>query len=867
MNNKLQELLKERILVLDGAMGTMIQRYRFSEEDYRGSRFADFPVALKGNNDLLTLTRPREIEEIHRSYLEAGADIIETNTFSSTRVAMADYKMEELAYEMNFESALLARRVADEFTAGNPSKPRFVAGAMGPTNKTAGMSPDVNDPGFRAITFDELRESYKEQATALIRGGADLLLIETVFDTLNAKAAVFGAEEAKEELRSSGELKREIPLMVSGTVTDASGRTLSGQTVEAFLISLSHAPLLSIGLNCAFGPEQLHQYIKRLRESTSLYISAYPNAGLPDEFGHYNQTPEKMAAYMDEYLKEGLVNIVGGCCGTTPDHIRLIAEAAAKYRPAEIKPQERVLRLSGLEPLTVTPLTNFVNVGERTNVAGSKKFLNLVKEERYREAVEIARAQVEGGAQIIDINMDDAMLDGVKAMTTFLNLLAAEPDIARVPVMVDSSRREIVEAALKVIQGKGVVNSISLKNGEEEFISFARMIRRYGAAVIVMAFDEKGQANTLERRIEICSRSYKILTERAGFPAEDIIFDPNIFPVATGMEEHRRNGVDYFAAVKWIKENLPYANVSGGVSNVSFSFRGNNRVREAMHSAFLYHAIKNGITMGIVNPELLEVYDEIDPVLLEYVEDVLLDRRDDATERLVAYAGSLKESGSVPGSVQKEGPDWRAGGLQERITHSLVKGLDEYIEADVEEARLASAGPVEVIETYLMNGMNVVGDLFGSGKMFLPQVVKSARVMKRAVSVLLPYIEEEKRRDEAAGAAKSSSAPKIVMATVKGDIHDIGKNIVSVVLSCNNFEVIDLGVMVQADVIIDTAVRENASMIGLSGLITPSLEEMVGVVRELEKRGLKIPVLIGGATTSRIHTAVKIAPEYSGPVI
>lgn len=855
MNDRLLQLLEGKVLILDGAMGTMLQKYMFTEEDFRGDRFKDFEHPLKGNNDLLSITQPQAILEIHRAYLEAGADIIETNTFSSTSVGLADYHLEELVYEINFESAKLAREAADEYSKLTPEKPRFVAGSIGPTNRTAGISPDVNNPGFRAITFDQLREAYRVQADALLDGGVDILLVETVFDTLNAKAALFAIEQAKAERRERGQKGGNAHVMLSGTVTDASGRTLSGQTVEAFLISVSHIPLLSIGLNCAFGPDQLKQYIRRLSRATNLKISAHPNAGLPNEFGNYDQSAAKMASHIKEYLDEGLLNIVGGCCGTTPEHIKVISSLAAGYKPRQIVEQPKILRLAGLEPLVVSSETNFVNVGERTNVAGSKKFLNLIKEEKYREAVEIARTQVEGGAQIIDINMDDALLDGVKAMTQFLNLIAAEPDIARVPVMVDSSRWEIIEAALKVIQGKGVVNSISLKEGEAAFIQKAKIIRSYGAAVIVMAFDEKGQADTLSRRIEICERSYNLLVNNANFPPEDIIFDPNIFPVATGMEEHRRNGVDFFETTRWIKENLPNAGVSGGVSNVSFSFRGNNRVREAMHSAFLFHAVNSGMTMGIVNPEMLEVYDDIDKELLEYVEDVLLDRRDDATERLISFAESLRDGGK---KSEKPVLEWRADALQDRITYALVKGTEEFIDSDVEEARKASAGPVDVIEKYLMTGMNVVGDLFGSGKMFLPQVVKSARVMKRAVGTLLPYMLAQKQ---------SNSSGKIVIATVKGDIHDIGKNIVSVVLSCNNYEIIDLGVMVSAETIIDTAVRDGADIIGLSGLITPSLEEMVEVVKELERRGLKIPVIIGGATTSKIHTAVKIAPAYSGAVV
>lgn len=862
MNNKLLQLLEEKVLILDGAMGTMLQQYKFTEEDFRGDRFKDFSHPLIGNNDLLSITQPQAVTDIHRKYLAAGADIIETNTFSSTSVGMADYHMEELVYEINFQSAKMARAAADEFTLITPDKPRFVAGSIGPTNRTAGISPDVNNPGFRAITFDELKDAYRQQVDALLDGGVDILLVETVFDTLNAKAALFAIEQAKKARKLSGQPGVDAQVMLSGTITDASGRTLSGQTVEAFLISVSNFPLLSIGLNCAFGPDQLKQYIRRLSGATALRISAHPNAGLPNEFGDYDQSALIMSKHIKEYLDEGLLNIVGGCCGTTPEHIKVLNELAKNYIPRKAPVTEKMLKLSGLEPLIVSSVTNFVNVGERTNVAGSKMFLNLIKEENYTQAVAIARDQVEGGAQIIDINMDDAMIDGVKAMTEFINMIASEPDIARIPVMVDSSKWEIIEAALKVLQGKGIVNSISLKEGEAAFVEKASKILQYGAAVIVMAFDEIGQADTLQRRIDICKRSYDILVQKVGFPPEDIIFDPNIFPVATGMEEHKRNGVDFFEVTKWIKKNLPYAGVSGGVSNVSFSFRGNNRVREAMHSSFLFHAIKNGMTMGIVNPQMLVVYDDIDKELLEYVEDVLLNRRSDATERLVSFAESFT------GNNKKSEINilaWRGESLQDRITHALVRGVEEYIQNDIEEARHISHNPVDVIEIFLMNGMNVVGDLFGSGKMFLPQVVKSARVMKRAVSTLLPYIESQKITDSHSRASNSSG--KIVLATVKGDIHDIGKNIVSVVLSCNNFEIIDLGVMVSAEKIIDTAVNAKADLIGLSGLITPSLEEMVGVVKELERRGLKIPVLIGGATTSKIHTAVKISPEYSGAVI
>jgi 5-methyltetrahydrofolate--homocysteine methyltransferase len=901
--SEIEKALQNRILVLDGAMGTMLQRYKFTEEDFRGGRFKDFPHPLKGNNDLLSLTQPHAIKEIHRLYFEAGADIAETNTFSSTTIGMADYHMEHLAYELNYESARLAREVADEFTAANPQKPRFVAGSIGPTNRTASMSPDVNNPGFRAITFDELVTAYKEQVRALIDGGADVLLVETIFDTLNAKAALFAIEEVKEELGKN------IPIMVSGTITDASGRTLSGQTVEAFLISISHIPLLSIGFNCALGADQLKPYLKRLALNTTLNISAHPNAGLPNAFGEYDQTPEQMQQLIKEYLNDNLVNIIGGCCGTTPEHIRLIAETVSSLTPNSIAPPleglgkpKKGLVLSGLEPLFLpyrphseTPLSGdgglaFINIGERTNVTGSRKFLRLIREEKYEEALEVARAQVDGGAQIIDVNMDEGMLDGVHAMTTFLNLIASEPDIARVPVMIDSSKWEIIEAGLKVTQGKSVVNSISLKEGEEVFISHAKKIKRYGAAVIVMAFDEEGQADTYQRRIDICKRSYDILVNKVGFPPQDIIFDPNIFPVATGMEEHRKNAVDFFSAAKWIRQNLPYAHVSGGVSNVSFSFRGNDRVREAMHSAFLYHAIQHGMDMGIVNPEMLEVYDEIDKQLLEYVEDVLLDRRDDATERLLAYAEEIRDSGTTATVRAGAEAEWRTLPVQERLTHALVKGIDEFIEQDVEEARLQAAKPIEVIEVNLMAGMNVVGDLFGSGKMFLPQVVKSARVMKKAVAYLLPYINQAPsapkwgakensgqvpplevaslEAEGAIGAGRlSGSAGKILMATVKGDVHDIGKNIVSVVLACNNFEIIDLGVMVPPEKIIETAVKEKVDIIGLSGLITPSLDEMVYLAKEMDKLNISIPMMIGGATTSRAHTAVKIAPEYRETVV
>lgn len=854
----IQDIIKNRTLVLDGAMGTMLQEYKFSEADFRGAQFTDFEHPLKGNNDLLSITQPEAVKEVHRKYLQAGADIIETNTFSSTTIGMADYHLQDYVYELNYQAAKIAREVCDEFISITPNKPRFVAGSIGPTNRTASMSPDVNDPGYRAITFEELRVAYKQQVAALIDGGCDLLLVETIFDTLNAKAALFAIDEVRKERNI------DIPIMVSGTITDASGRTLSGQTVDAFLISISHIPLLSIGFNCALGADQLKPYLKQLTLHTSVNISAHPNAGLPNAFGEYDQTAEEMQQLIRAYLKEDLVQIIGGCCGTTPKHIQLIAEAVEQIqieRKSTIeKEQPKILALSGLEPLFVTHNSNFINIGERTNVTGSRKFLRLIKEEKYNEALEIARNQVENGAQIIDINMDEGMLDGKKAMVHFLNLIAAEPDIARVPIMIDSSKWEIIEAGLQTIQGKGIVNSISLKEGKNNFINQAKLVKRYGAAVVVMAFDEIGQADTLQRRIDICKRSYDILVNEVGFPAQDIIFDPNIFPVATGMNEHNNNALDFFLATQWIRENLPFANVSGGVSNVSFSFRGNNKVREAMHAAFLYHAIKHGMNMGIVNPELLEIYDEVESELLVYVEDVLLNKRDDATERLLDFAENLKTDDKI---TEVKILEWRNNHVQERINHALVKGIDQFIEQDVEEARLLVSKPIEVIETYLMNGMNIVGDLFGSGKMFLPQVVKSARVMKKAVAYLLPFIEESKKNQPLA----PKGAPKVLMATVRGDVHDIGKNIVSVVLACNNFEIIDLGVMVQPEKIIETAIKENVDIIGLSGLITPSLDEMVYLTKELEKRGSKIPIMIGGATTSRAHTAVKIAPEYSETVV
>jgi len=862
MNNITTELEK-RILIIDGAMGTMIQQYSLEEKDYRGARFADWHKDLKGNNDLLSITRPDIIKAIHKEYLKAGADIIETNTFSGTRIAMADYEMESLVYELNYESAKIAKEAIAEFQKEFPEFaviPKFVAGSMGPTTKLASMSPNVNDPGFRAVTFDDLVEAYSEQIKGLIDGGADLLLFETITDTLNVKAALFATEEVCKKLN------RKMPVMVSGTITDASGRTLSGQTTEAFLNSVSHVELLSVGLNCAMGAKDLRPYLEELSMKAPFYVSAYPNAGLPNQFGEYDQDAHEMGHQIEEFLKAGFLNIVGGCCGTTPAHIKRIAELAKNAKPRK-KPQgDHLMHLSGLEPLTLRPESNFLNVGERTNVTGSKKFLRLIKENNYEEALSIARDQVEGGAQVIDVNMDEGMLDSEAAMTTFLNLIAAEPDISRVPIMIDSSKWSVIEAGLKCVQGKAIVNSISLKEGEDKFIEQASKVRQYGAAVIVMAFDEVGQADTLQRRIDICGRAYRILTEQVKFPPQDIIFDPNIFPVATGMDEHRRNALDFFDSTKWIKEHLPYAKVSGGVSNVSFSFRGNDHVREAIHSAFLYHAVKNGMDMGIVNPSQLVIYDDIEKTLLELVEDVLLDRREDATERLVSHAESLK--GITKEKTEKD-EAWRKGTVEERLSHALVKGIVDYIEEDTEEARQKLGRPLYVIEGPLMAGMNVVGDLFGSGKMFLPQVVKSARVMKKAVAFLEPFLQAEKEeaRLNGTGQLQRSNAGKILLATVKGDVHDIGKNIVGVVLACNNFEIIDLGVMVSSDKILDEARKQNVDMIGLSGLITPSLDEMVHVAKEMERLGFKIPLLIGGATTSKVHTAVKIAQNYSGPVV
>lgn len=850
-------------MVIDGAMGTMIQQYKLEEKDYRGQRFADWPTDLKGNNDLLSITQPQIIKAIHKEYLKAGADILETNTFSGTSIAMADYGMESLVYELNYASAKVARAAIDEFKAEHPDQAgiaKFVAGAMGPTTKLASMSPNVNDPGFRAVSFDELVVAYTEQIRGLIDGGVDALLFETITDTLNVKAALFATQNYCEKIN------RKMPVMVSGTITDASGRTLSGQTTEAFLRSVSHVDLLSVGLNCAMGAKDLRPYLEELATKAPFYVSAYPNAGLPNQFGEYDQDAHEMGHQIEDFLKAGFINIVGGCCGTTPSHIRRIAELAKQAKPRPKPKPDTLMHLSGLEPLTLRPESNFMNVGERTNVTGSKKFLRLIKENNFEEALSIARDQVEGGAQVIDINMDEGMLDSEAAMTTFLNLVAAEPDISRVPIMIDSSKWSVIEAGLKCVQGKAIVNSISLKEGEEKFIEQAHKIRQYGAAVIVMAFDEVGQADTYQRRIDICKRAYDILVNKVHFPPQDIIFDPNIFPVATGMEEHRLNALDFFNATRWIKENLPHAKVSGGVSNVSFSFRGNDMVREAIHGAFLYHAVKAGMDMGIVNPAQLQVYDDIDKKLLELVEDVLLNRRDDATERLVEHADTLK--GVTKEKAEKD-EQWRKGTVEERLSHSLVKGIVDYIDADTEEARQKLGRPLNVIEGPLMAGMNTVGDLFGSGKMFLPQVVKSARVMKKAVAYLEPFLQAEKEANKKAGIEGDGkqNAGKILMATVKGDVHDIGKNIVGVVLACNNYEIVDLGVMVPSEKILEEAKKHQVDVIGLSGLITPSLDEMVHVAKEMERQGFSIPLLIGGATTSKVHTAVKIAQNYSGPVV
>lgn len=854
----IQQLIRERILVLDGAMGTMIQQYNLSEADFRGERFKDIPGQLKGNNDLLCLTRPEVIEDIHRKYLVAGADIIETNSFNATSVSMADYHVQAYCREINLAAARLARRMADEFTALNPEKPRFVAGSVGPTNKTCSMSPDVNNPAFRALTFDELQAAYCEQMEALLEGGVDALLIETIFDTLNAKAAIRAAELSMEKTG------RKVPLMLSVTVSDIAGRTLSGQTLDAFLASVEHADLFSVGLNCSFGARQLKPFLEQLASRAPYYISAYPNAGLPNSLGQYDQTPEDMAAEVKEYIEEGLVNIIGGCCGTTEQYIALYQDLIQGVQPRVPVKKHAHLWLSGLELLEVSPEINFVNVGERCNVAGSRKFLRLINEKKYDEALSIARKQVEDGALVIDVNMDDGLLDAAQEMTTFLNLVASEPEIARVPIMIDSSKWEVIRAGLKCVQGKCIVNSISLKEGEEVFIAHAREVKQLGSAVIVMAFDEKGQADTYSRKIEVCERAYRILVDKVGFAPEDIIFDPNVLAVATGIEEHNNYAVDFIQATGWIRKNLPGAHVSGGVSNLSFSFRGNNYIREAMHAVFLYHAIQQGMDMGIVNPATSVLYTDIPQDILERIEDVVLNRRPDAAERLIETAERLKQE--KEGTASQEGNAsaqllWRNNTtVEERLQYALVKGLSDYLEEDLQEALSRYPNAVSIIEGPLMAGMNHVGDLFGSGKMFLPQVVKTARTMKKAVAILQPYIEAEKEEG-------ARSAGKVLVATVKGDVHDIGKNIVSVVMACNNYEIIDLGVMVPAEKIVETAIREKVDIVGLSGLITPSLEEMVHVVTELQRAGLDIPVMIGGATTSKLHTALKIAPVYHAPVV
>ena len=850
--------LGRRIMVIDGAMGTAIQRDRPDEDGYRGDRFTEWPTALQGNNDLLTLTQPQIIEAIHREYLEAGADILETNTFNANAVSLSDYDMADLSYELNYAGAALARKAADEFST--PEKPRYVAGALGPTTRTASISPDVNDPGARNVSYDQLVAAYLEAANGLVDGGSDLLIIETIFDSLNSKAAVFAIETLFEERG------RRWPVIISGTITDASGRTLSGQVTEAFWNAIRHAKPLAVGLNCALGAPEMRPYIAEMGRIADTFVSCYPNAGLPNAFGEYDESPERQAGYIAEFAQAGLVNLVGGCCGTTPEHIAEIAKVVEGVPQRELPEIGVATRLSGLEPLNITDDSLFVNIGERTNITGSARFRNLIKAEDYDTALSVALQQVEVGAQVIDINMDEGMIDGVAAMDRFTKLIAAEPDISRVPVMIDSSKWEVIEAGLKNVQGKPIVNSISMKEGEEKFIREARLCRKYGAAVVVMAFDEQGQADNLERRKEICGRAYRILTEEVGFPAEDIIFDPNCFALATGIEEHATYGIDFIEACAWIKENLPGVHISGGISNVSFSFRGNNPVREAIHAVFLFHAIKAGLDMGIVNAGALVPYDSIDPELRDRIEDVVLNRREDAAERLLEIAERFNSSDKADDPVAAE---WRSLPVRERITHALVKGIDAHVDADTEELRaeIADAGgrPIEVIEGPLMDGMNVVGDLFGAGKMFLPQVVKSARVMKKAVAYLLPFIEEEKAAS-GAGTSKDTNGT-IIMATVKGDVHDIGKNIVGVVLQCNNYEVIDLGVMVPAQKILDAAKEHNADIIGLSGLITPSLDEMVNFAVEMEREGLEIPLLIGGATTSRAHTAVKVAPRRKGPVV
>ncbi|HPN37553.1 MAG TPA: methionine synthase [Melioribacteraceae bacterium] len=851
--SELKNLLKERILVLDGAMGTMIQKHRLTEEDYRGHRFKDFSYDLKGNNDVLSITQPHVIKDIHKLYLNAGSDIIETNTFNGTSISQSDYHLEDFVYDLNFQSAKIAREAADEFTKLTPNKPRFVAGALGPTNKTASLSPDVNDPGYRSVTFDILKTAYYEQASALIDGGVDILLVETIFDTLNAKAALYAIQELLEEKNL------DLPIMISGTIVDQSGRTLSGQTTQAFYISVSHVKnLVSIGLNCALGPKQMRPFIKELSDIADCYISLYPNAGLPNEFGGYDESPESMLISLEEYAKLGYFNIIGGCCGTTPEHIAKFATIPEKFKPRKIEGKNIYTSLSGLEPLIFREDVNFVNVGERTNVTGSRKFAKLIKENKFDEALSVAKDQVDNGAQILDVNMDEAMIDSVAAITKFLNLVAAEPDIAKLPIMLDSSKWEVIEAGLKCLQGKGIVNSISLKEGEKVFLEHAKKIKKYGAAVIVMAFDEKGQADNFERKIQICERAYYLLTEKIGFNPQDIIFDPNIFAIGTGIEEHNNYAVDYINAVKYLKKKFPLCKISGGVSNVSFSFRGQDEIREALHSVFLYHAIASGMDMGIVNAGQLAVYEDIPKDLLKLTEDLILNKRPDATERLVEFSETLKKREKLETVAES----WRKTTVEERLKHALIKGLVDHIEEDTEEARIKFGSPLAVIEGPLMDAMNIVGDLFGSGKMFLPQVVKTARVMKKAVAYLVPFIEEEKKLS-----GQVNNNGTILLATVKGDVHDIGKNIVGVVLGCNNYNIIDLGVMVPSDKILSTAIEKNVDIIGLSGLITPSLDEMVHIAKEMERLNLKLPLLIGGATTSRVHTAVKIEPNYSGPTI
>ncbi len=851
MRLQLTDIIKERILLLDGAMGTMIQTYKLTESDYKGEEFKEFQFDLKGNNDLLSITQPQIIKQIHLDYLEAGADIIETNTFNANRISQSDYHLEKEVYKMNFESAKIAADAVEIYNRTTPQKPRFVAGALGPTTRTASLSPDINDPGFRSVTFDELVVAYREQASGLIDGGVDILLVETVFDTLNCKAALFAIDQLLEEL------KLDLPVMVSGTITDASGRTLSGQTVEAFWNSVSHIDMFSVGLNCALGAKELRPHLKTLSEIADCYVSAYPNAGLPNELGEYDQTSEEMRDLMAEFIDQGMVNLIGGCCGTTPKHIKALANALEGMTPRSIPPIPKMSRFSGLELLELRPDLNFVNIGERTNVTGSRKFARLIKEKKYHEALSVALHQVEGGAQILDVNMDEGLLDSEHEMSLFINLMASEPEIAKLPLMIDSSKFSVIEAGLKCTQGKSIVNSISLKEGEEEFIQNAKLVKRFGAGMVVMAFDEEGQAETIDRKVDICKRAYRILTEIVKIPPEDIIFDPNIFAVATGIPEHNEYAINFIEAVKRIKQECPGAKISGGVSNISFSFRGNNVVREAMHSAFLFHAIRAGMDMGIVNAGMIEVYEEIPKKLLSLVEDVLFNRHPQATEALTKYA----EKNSTLGKQRIIDESWRENSLAERIHHALVKGIEKYIVEDMVEALDKYTEPVEIIEGPLMDGMNIVGDLFGSGKMFLPQVVKSARVMKKAVAHLTPYIEGGK------DIKKRNHKGRILLATVKGDVHDIGKNIVGVVLGCNNYEIIDLGVMVRCEHILETAQAKNVDIIGLSGLITPSLDEMTYVAKEMERQEFSIPLLIGGATTSKLHTAIKIAPQYSGPAV